>query len=324
MSEFDRPGIRAITEFAPGNSFYAGGHRHRIDVPGDRRRSGAVVRGTGGSAPTAPSPSIESRVGDDPPRTACPRCGGARPSPTSAPRHTVLRLRTALAASAEEDARVLRRDRRPRPWSATSSTTLVDVDPAEVRGAWLLEDRTFGAEFVEPGPAPHLQPGHRRTARASACAMAGRRSPRPALHRVPTLRRGARRARRPHGAPSPHRLHQGWCKVRSGSATRAVGPARAGPRAGHRGDPARSCPCRCTRSTNASPASRARCCSASARPSAATPTTCTVDDRRRSQPRRARAGAASCVLYDEVPGGTGYLGPLADPASIKRDPRRCP
>ena len=32
MVEYQRPGRRTITELAPGNSFYAAGHRHVIDA----------------------------------------------------------------------------------------------------------------------------------------------------------------------------------------------------------------------------------------------------------------------------------------------------
>lgn len=305
--EFARPGIRAITEFAPGNSFYAGGHRHRID---------ALEIGVAQEplyepwriCPECAYADIEPA--GEPPST-CPRCGGARIADVGA-RHDVLRLRSSLAASSEEAARVFdESDNRTR--ERYELATLVDPDPAEIRNAWLLEDRTFGAEFAgrvrlrtfnlgisgRPGEQVHLAGQEHHVPRFTVCRLCG------AVRDVRDDRRGTQ----------SQRLHHGWCKVRSGSqpeqwdplilvhelVTEAIrllvpvsmyevderlasfkGALLLGIRATLGGNPDHL-------------------------------TVTTAD-----APNRAGQGRRRfLVLYDQVPGGTGYLGPLADPASIK-------
>ena len=102
--EYQRGGSVALREFAPGNSFYAGGHRHVID---------ALDIGT-------PSqPLYESW-------RLCPDCGFGVIDGEQAPAHcprcasnmfadvgtcsTMLRLRAAYAANSEERARVYDED----------------------------------------------------------------------------------------------------------------------------------------------------------------------------------------------------------------------
>lgn len=305
--EIARPGVRAITEFAPGNTFYAGGHRHRIDA----LEIGAAQEPLYEAwrvCPECAYADIEP-AGQAP--TTCPRCGGARIADIGA-RHTVLRLRSSLAASAEEAARVYdESDNRTR--ERYELATLVDPDPAEIPDAWLLKDRTFGAEFVgrvrlrtfnlgiagRPGEQVHMAGQERHVPRFTVCRHCG------AVRDVRDDRKGTQ----------SQRLHHGWCKVRSGSqqeqwdplilvhelTTEAIrllvpvsmyevderlasfkGALLLGIRATLGGNPDHL-------------------------------TVTTADAPNRDGQGRRRF----LVLYDQVPGGTGYLGPLADPASIK-------
>ena len=306
--ELTRPGIRAITELAPGNTFYAGGHRHRIDAL-EIGSAQTPLYEAWRICPECAFADIEPA--GTPPRT-CPRCGGSRIADVGA-RHTVLRLRRALASAPEEAARVSdESDNRTR--ESYELATLVDPDPTEVHDAWLLEDRSFGAEFVG-----------RVRLRTFNLGIAGRHSERLHLagreHHVPrfTVCRhcgAVRDVRDDRNGTQPHRLHHGWCKVRSGSqpeqwdplilvhelTTEAIrllvpvsmyevderlasfkGALLLGIRETLGGNPDHL-------------------------------TVTTADAPNRSGQGRRRF----LVLYDQVPGGTGYLGPLADPASIKR------
>ncbi|MBS1837096.1 MAG: DUF1998 domain-containing protein, partial [Actinobacteria bacterium] len=310
VSEFDRPGIRAITEFAPGNSFYVAGHRHRITSLGIGTAQEPLYEHWRICADCT-FVELESRAGDDPPLTACPRCGGRAIADTGAA-HTVLRLRSAMAASAEEDARVLdETDDRDR--ERYEMATLVDVDPADVRGAWLLEDRTFGAEFVE-----------RVRLRTLNLGIAGRPGERIAMggvdHHVPrfTVCRhcgAVRDVRNDNRGRRPDRLHEGWCKVRSGSQREAWDPIVL----------AHELATEAIRLVV--PVSMYE-----------------VDERLASfkgalllgvrdvlggNPDHLNVVASDApnpsgqgrrrflLIYDEVPGGTGYLGPLADAESVR-------
>lgn len=306
--DLDRPGSRAITEFAPGNSFYAGGHRHRIDA----LEIGAANEPLYEEWRICPECTYADIEPAGEPPTSCPRCGGARIADVGA-RHAVLRLRRSLAAAPEEAARVYdESDDRSR--ERYELATLVDPEPAEIRGAWLLEDRTFGAEFVGRVRLRTFNLGISGRA-GEQVDIAGR------VHHVPrfTVCRhcgAVRDARDDRRGTRPERLHQGWCKVRWGSPTDPWGPIilvhelsteairlvvpvsmyevderlasfkgalLLGIREVLGGDPAHL-------------------------------TVTTADAPNREGQGRRRF----LVLYDQVPGGTGYLAPLADPASIKR------
>ena len=209
LFSYRRPARLAIREFAPGNSFYAGGHRHRVD---------ALEIGP------ADEPNYEhwrlcpdcgygrAEVDGDELPAICPRCGGVAIADTGT-RHLLMRLQTALASGSEENARVYDEDDERRRESFDVFTT-VDVNPSRVSGAWELPDKGFGAELAEA----HLRTlnvgfterkgdkvpvaGHdRHVTRFNVCRHCG------AVKDVRDDSQGTR----------PERLHQGWCKVRSGS-----------------------------------------------------------------------------------------------------------
>ncbi len=306
-SEYDRPATQALVEFAPGNTFYAGGHRHRIDA----LEIGAAKDPLYEAWRICPECAYAEIETQGEPLPGCPRCGSGRIADLGSS-HTVLRLRTALASGSEESARVYdESDNRTRRQYTVA--TLVDPDPTEVRGAWLLEDRTFGAEFVgrvrlrtfnlgladAPGQPTDLAGREFRVGRFTTCRHCG----------------AVREARDDQRGQRPDRLHQGWCKVRSGSVpaqwdplilahelvTEAIrllvpvsmyevderlasfkGALLLGIRESLGGNPDHL--------------------------------TVTVAD----APNRGGQGRRRfLVLYDQVPGGTGYLAPLADPESIR-------
>jgi len=308
--EFARPGIRAITEFAPGNTFFASGHKHVIDA----LEIGAAQEPLYEEwriCPECAYADIEP-AGQSP--TSCPRCSGQRIADVGA-RHKVLRLRHAFATAPEEAARVFdESDNRTK--ERYELVSLVDPDPTEIRDAWLIDDRSFGAEFAgrvrlrtfnlgllgKPGEQVELG-GHEHTApRFTVCRHCG------------AVRDVREKPNSSTGSKS-HLLHQGWCKVRSGSqpaswdplilvhelTTEAIrllvpvsmyevderlasfkGALLLGIRETLGGNPEH------LRIT-------------------------TADSPNRSGQGRRRF----LVLYDQVPGGTGYLSPLADPESIK-------
>lgn len=304
--EYARPGRIAIREFAPGNSFYAGGHRHFVDA----LEIGAAqepLYERWRLCPDCAYADIEP-AGSAP--TGCPRCGRAGISDTGS-RHWVLRLRTALASGSEEGARVYDEDDERRR-EGYEIAVLVDPDPTEVSGAWMLPERTFGAELCtrtrlrtfnlglsdRPGDTLPIAGANLHVSSFTTCRHCG------AVRDVRDDRKGTH----------PERLHQGWCKVRSGSvgpqwdplillheltteSIRFIVPVSMfevderlasfkaalllGVRAVLGGDPDHL-----TVTTADSPNS-------------------TGQGRRRF-----------LVLYDQVPGGTGYLGPLADPEQV--------
>ncbi len=305
--QYARPGRMAIREFAPGNSFYAGGHRHFIDA----LEIGAAQEPLYERWLLCPDCAYAEIETAEAAPAACPRCDRAGIADTGA-RHWVLRLRTALSSGSEESARVYDEyDERQR--EAYEVVTLVDPDPAEVSGAWLLPERTFGAELCtrtrlrtfnfglaeRPGDNPLIAGTERHVSNFTVCRHCG------SVRDVRDDRQGTR----------PERLHQGWCKVRSGSvgaqwdplillheltteAIRFIVPVSMlevderlasfkaalllGIKARLGGNPDHL-------------------------------TVTTADSPNSSGQGRRRF----LVLYDQVPGGTGYLGPLADAEQIQ-------
>src|SRR5690606_29482446 len=98
---------------------------------------------------------------------------------------------------------------------AYETVTLVDPDPTDVSGAWLIPAKTFGAELchrthlrtfnlgLSDGPAAQrpIAGEDRRVGAFRVCQHCG----------------AVRNVRDDHGGRRPERLHLGWCKVRSGA-----------------------------------------------------------------------------------------------------------
>ncbi len=207
--EYDRPGALAVREFAPGNSFYAGGHRHVIDTL-DIGSADEPLTETWRLCPECGFGEIER---NDEPRPHCPRCGSVGLTDVGT-RHKMLQLRTARSNSSEEAARVYdETDNRQR--ENYDVITTVDVDPANVSGAWQLTERVFGAEFgrytkirtinlglkERQGESIPIDGEARHVTRFAVCARCG----------------AAKDGRDDRGGKRPEALHHGWCKVRSGA-----------------------------------------------------------------------------------------------------------
>ena len=303
---YDRPGRIAIREFAPGNTFYADGHRHVVDA----LEIGAAQEPLYERWRLCPECAYADLEQEGRPLSTCPRCGRAGIADVGA-QHWVLRLRTALASGAEESSRVYD-DTDERVREGYEVVTLVDPDPTEVSGAWFIQEQTFGAEMCHrtrlrtfnlglserPGDQRPIAGHDLHVASFTTCRHCG----------------AVKDARNDAGGRRPERLHQGWCKVRSGSvgeqwdpvvllheltteAIRFVVPVSMfevderlvsfkaalllGIRARLGGNPEHL-------------------------------TVATADMPNLSGQGRRRF----LVLYDQVPGGTGYLGPLADPDEV--------
>ncbi len=306
--EYKRTARLALREFAPGNSFYAGGHRHIIDAL-EIGSADEPLFESWRLCPDCGYGTIESE-GEIP--KFCPRCGATTLADVGS-RHRLLRLSTAYASGSEESARVYdESDERRR--EAYEIITTVDAEPAHVSSGWVLADRAFGAELSGRTHVRSLNLGmsHKR---GESVPIAGANRH---LARFDTCRQcgAVREARDDQNGARPERLHQGWCKVRSGAAkeqweqlvllhqltTEAVrlllpvsmfevdermasfkGALLLGLREDFGGDPDH------------------------------------LDVIRSDMPNHHGQGRRQyLVLYDRVPGGTGYLARLADPDRIRR------
>ncbi|WP_395155595.1 DEAD/DEAH box helicase, partial [Ilumatobacter sp.] len=305
--EYTRSAQLALSEFAPGNTFYAAGHKHVIDSLEIGTSDEPLYEtwrfcrgcGYGEIEPEGEPPAI------------CPRCGDDGIADTST-RHTMLRLRSSMASSSEENARVYdERDERDR--EQYEVITVIDADPAHISNAWSLGETAFGAELAGQTKLRTINLGFR--GRAGEQLFIGGDEQHVTRFNVCRHCGAVRDVRDDKDGTRPERLHLGWCKVRSGSkkeqwdalmlihelVTEAVrvllpvsmfevperlasftGALLLGLREDFGGDPQH------------------------------------LEVARMHMPNRAGQGRRQfVVVYDRVPGGTGYLARLADPDRMK-------
>lgn len=225
----------------------------------------------------------------------------------------MVRLRTAMSASSEENARVYdESDERQRERYELASA--IDADPAHITDAWAIDEKAFGAELSGRTRLRTINLGFAER-RGEQRSIAG--FPRHVTYFTVCRFCGAVRDVRDHrDGTRTDRLHLGWCKVRSGAkkeqwdpvlllhelVTEAVrlllpvsmfeveerlasfkGALLLGLREDFGGDPDH------------------------------------LRVARTQMPNRDGQGHRQfLVLYDEVPGGTGYLARLADPERMRR------
>jgi hypothetical protein len=215
--DYVRPARLAVRELAPGNWFYVGGHRHKIDAL-DVGEASEPSYETWRLCPECGYGRVETP--DSTVLTQCPRCASPGIADAGVVQ-TMLRLKRVFASSSEEQARVFdETDERDR--EQYDVVTTVDADPTHISQAWKLTEQTFGAERSgrthirtinlgfqkRHGDKVTIAGGDRHATRFNVCPHCG------AVADVRDDRDGER----------PERLHQGWCVVRRG--TKANDPDR--------------------------------------------------------------------------------------------------
>ncbi len=140
--EYERPGSTAITELAPNNTFYAEGRRvvvNQVDVSKVKPEHWRFCRQCSYTEPLA--------SGD--PHPNCPRCGDGLWK-DSGRVHEMLRLTTVFARTLDRDSRIADdSDERQRGFYVRQA--LVDSPPDAVRQAFAIDEQTFpfGFEFLD-------------------------------------------------------------------------------------------------------------------------------------------------------------------------------
>ncbi len=209
--EYVRPASRAIRELAPGNWFYVDAHRVRIDAVDDgteHEPTHTLWRLCPECSWATPDASAS--------HPTCPRCGAAGVADQGA-LLDVLPLRVVSSTEREITARVGdESEERDREFHEVR--TLVDIDPEDITSAWLHGDANivFGVEtarvatirYLNLGPAPGRQPRSIRI--AGEDGQAG-------LFVVCGHCGGVMGIRGDGRDPSDPGHHRTWCKVRSGA-----------------------------------------------------------------------------------------------------------
>ncbi|WP_340558030.1 DEAD/DEAH box helicase [Streptomyces sp. GSL17-111] len=163
-----RPARLALTDFAPGNHYYAQGYKHRItglDIgsPGRPAWTWWRICPDCGHART-------HRAEQD--ASACPRCRSAAIGDIGC-LHKVLVPRRVTSRDDRDDARV-RDDTDERERRHYTIVPAVDIDPDDVEEAWKHRRATFGWEFTRQAHVRHLNVGATRVDGTADTPLAGR------------------------------------------------------------------------------------------------------------------------------------------------------
>lgn len=200
--EYERPGSTAITELAPNNTFYAEGRRvviNQIDVSKIKPEHWRFCRQCSYTEPLS--------SGDQHPN--CPRCGDTLWR-DSGRVHEMLRLTTVFARTLDRDSRIADdSDERQRGFYVCQA--LVDSPPDAVRQAFVIDEQTFpfGFEFLDRVTFREVNFGE-QSAEGMPMEIGGKELSRPGFSICPecgTLQRKRK-------AEELYRNHSSWCAKR--------------------------------------------------------------------------------------------------------------
>jgi DEAD/DEAH box helicase domain-containing protein len=139
--EYERPGASAITELAPNNAFYAEGRKitiEQVDISRDKPSQWRFCRSCSYAEPDV-----------EPVLPHCPRCNDNM-WPDAGRVQTMLRLTKVYARTLDSQSRIGDdADDRERHFYVRQA--LVDVAPSEIRQAWMVdnEEYPFAFEFLD-------------------------------------------------------------------------------------------------------------------------------------------------------------------------------
>lgn len=200
--EYERPGASAITELAPNNTFYAEGRRVTISQVDVSRLQPQTWRFCRQCSYAEPDRALDCAP-------ACPRCGDPMWRDTGR-RREMLKLSSVYARTTDRDSRIADdSDERQRGFYV--SQALIDTPPEAVREAWALDPQAcaFGFEFLDQVQFREINCGE-RSADAASMTIAGSEQGRPGFLICPecgTLQRRRSDAER-------HRNHTPYCSRR--------------------------------------------------------------------------------------------------------------
>jgi DEAD/DEAH box helicase domain-containing protein len=200
--EYERPGATAITELAPNNTFYAEGRRvviNQVDVSRVKPEAWRLCRQCSYAEPLS--------AGDR--HHQCPRCGDGQWRDTGRV-HEMLRLTTVFARTLDRESRIADdSDERARGFYVRQA--LVDSPPEAVRQAFAVDNPEFpfGFEFLDRVIFREVNFGE-QTADATPMTIAGEERARPGFAICPECGTLQRRRK----AEELYRNHAPWCSRR--------------------------------------------------------------------------------------------------------------
>lgn len=167
--EYERPGSSAISELVPNNRFYAGGRKVRIDQIDLNLSEIETWRFCDRcSYSERESASV---------KPICPRCGSSMWSDAGQKRE-LIRLRQVIATTNDRDSR-LKDDSEQREPLFYNKQLLIDFEKDQVQEAWITENETapFGFEFIQKAHFKEINFGE-FSLTGEEVSIAGKRMPR--------------------------------------------------------------------------------------------------------------------------------------------------
>ncbi|MFF2807681.1 DEAD/DEAH box helicase [Streptomyces sp. NPDC058000] len=172
---YDRPAESALTELAPGNAYYVRGYRHVVDGfdLGPSRQDAADGTPVGLQTWRVCRECGHVRTGEraEHDTSPCPRCGGSGIGGRTA-LHQVVVPRKVTAHDKRGDARIVD-DHDNRTRTAYTTVTAVDVDPADIKETWRHQKTTFGVDHVREAVIRRFNLGKTRHGRRNDTSFAG-------------------------------------------------------------------------------------------------------------------------------------------------------
>lgn len=172
---YDRPAEAALTELAPGNAYYVRGYRHVVDGfdLGPTRKDSADGTPVGLRTWRVCKECGHVRTGESAEQdtSPCPRCGGPGIGGRSAV-HRVVVPRKVTAHDKRDDARIVD-DRDSRSQTTYTTVTAVDIDPDGIKKSWRHHKATFGVDHVREAVIRRFNLGKRRHGRRNDTYFAG-------------------------------------------------------------------------------------------------------------------------------------------------------
>ncbi|MFC8664133.1 DEAD/DEAH box helicase [Streptomyces sp. NPDC057199] len=168
VRDYERSRKLSLTELAPGNSFYVNGYKHvvrALDIGSPDRRAWSVWR----LCPACGYARTENAKTDTSP---CPRCGGREIADAGCVQY-VMEPKRVIARDKRDDARV-RDDKDERDRRRYSMLTTVDIDPVHLAtGSWRHDTAIFGVDFTRRAVIRTLNLGLDRQDGSSTVPIAG-------------------------------------------------------------------------------------------------------------------------------------------------------
>lgn len=168
VREYRRPGWPALTELAPGNTFYMRGYQHEVsglDIGTESRPAWEHWR----ICPDCGYVRTTQAITDT---TPCPRCQARDIGEVSALRR-VLRPTRVTAHDRRDDVRI-RDDQDDRRRRYYETVTAVDIEPADIEpGSWRHAKAVFGVDFTRRAVIRAFNLGTARYDRPAADRVAG-------------------------------------------------------------------------------------------------------------------------------------------------------